>query len=101
MEFLKGEPEINAEECEQLLSRVAKILSLELKLGDKKIGLNTRFKEDLDTDSFDTIYIVMVLEKEFDIDISDEAAEKLKTVGDAIEYIHIMGRQDDVQGNIQ
>ena len=44
--------------------------------------------EDLGADSLDTVELVMAFEKEFDIDIPDEEAEKLRTVGDAISYLH-------------
>ncbi len=79
----------------QLLSRLRKILSSELKVDGKKIELGTRFKEDLDIDSLDAIYIVMALEKEFGIDISDEAAEKFLTVEDIVEYLGGVLKQKD------
>jgi acyl carrier protein len=44
--------------------------------------------EDLGADSLDTVELVMAFEKEFDIDIPDEEAEKLRTVGDALKYLH-------------
>ncbi|MEP6744656.1 MAG: acyl carrier protein [Gemmatimonadota bacterium] len=46
------------------------------------------FMEDLGADSLDTVELVMAFEKEFDIDIPDEEAEKLRTVGDAMKYLH-------------
>ena len=46
------------------------------------------FMEDLGADSLDTVELVMAFEKEFDIDIPDEEAEKLRTVGDALKYLH-------------
>lgn len=99
MEFFNRKPKIPPEEYERLLSRLTNILSSELKLEDKKIELSTRFKEDLGTDSFDALYIVMVLEKEFDVEISDEVAEKFLTVGDAIEQLYKILRQGDVHEN--
>lgn len=80
---------------------MTKILSSELKLENRKIELSTRFKEDLEIDSLDAIYIVMALEKEFDIEISDEDAEKFLTVGDVIEYLNRILRRGDVQENIK
>jgi acyl carrier protein len=44
--------------------------------------------EDLGADSLDTVELVMAFEKEFEIDIPDEEAEKLRTVGDALTYLH-------------
>ena len=53
----------------------------------------------MNIDSLGAIYIVMALEKEFDIETSDEAAEKFLTVGDVIEYFYETLRQGDVQEN--
>ncbi|MCK6477207.1 MAG: acyl carrier protein [Phycisphaerales bacterium] len=52
-----------------------------------KISRSTSFQEDLNADSLDTVELVMEFEDEFDTSIPDEAAEKIKTVGEAIEYI--------------
>ena len=49
--------------------------------------------EDLGADSLDTVELVMAFEKEFDIDIPDEEAEKLRTVGDALKYLHEQDRR--------
>lgn len=49
--------------------------------------LESSFKEDLGADSLDVVEFVMELEEEFDIEISDEEAEKISTVGDAVNYI--------------
>src|SRR2546422_5631428 len=52
--------------------------------------------EDLGADSLDTVELVMAFEKEFDIDIPDEEAEKLRTVGQALQYLHEkMGKKRD------
>jgi len=99
MEFFRKKQRISPEECEQFLSRLTKFLSSELKLENRKIELSSRFKEDLGTDSFDALYIVTALEKEFDIEISDEDAEKFLTVGDVIEYLYKILRHSDVQEN--
>ncbi len=95
MRFFKRKQEILPEECAQLLSRLRGILSSELKVDGKKIEFGTRFKEDLDIDSLDAIYIVMALEKEFGIEISDEAAEKFLTVKDIVGYLCGVLRQAD------
>ena len=50
--------------------------------------MNASFMEDLGADSLDTVELVMAFEKEFDVDIPDEEAEKLRTVGDALKYLH-------------
>ena len=53
----------------------------------EKLTDGASFMEDLGADSLDTVELVMAFEKEFDIDIPDEEAEKLKTVGDALKYL--------------
>jgi acyl carrier protein len=53
-----------------------------------KLTADASFMEDLGADSLDTVELVMAFEKEFDIDIPDEEAEKLRTVGDAMKYLH-------------
>ena len=54
----------------------------------EKLTAEASFMEDLGADSLDTVELVMAFEKEFDIDIPDEEAEKLRTVGDALKYLH-------------
>jgi acyl carrier protein len=54
----------------------------------EKLTSEASFMEDLGADSLDTVELVMAFEKEFDIDIPDEDAEKLRTVGDAMNYLH-------------
>jgi acyl carrier protein len=54
----------------------------------EKLTNDASFMEDLGADSLDTVELVMAFEKEFDIDIPDEEAEKLRTVGDAMSYLH-------------
>ena len=49
--------------------------------------MNSHFIEDLDADSLDTVELVMALEEEFEIDIPDEAAEKISTVQSAVDFI--------------
>jgi acyl carrier protein len=53
----------------------------------RKIKMDSRFSDDLGADSLDQVELVMALEEEFSIEIPDEEAEKMKTVGDAIKYI--------------
>ena len=53
-----------------------------------KLADDASFMEDLGADSLDTVELVMAFEKEFDIDIPDEDAEKMRTVGDALKYLH-------------
>lgn len=69
------------------LERVKKIIVDRLGVEESVITLESNFKEDLDADSLDVVELVMELEDEFDIEISDEDAEKIATVGDVVNYI--------------
>ncbi len=68
--------------------RVKDIIVEELGVEREKLTTEASFMEDLGADSLDTVELVMAFEKEFDIDIPDEEAEKLRTVGDALKYLH-------------
>ena len=68
--------------------KVKDIIAEELGVERDKVMPAASFMEDLGADSLDTVELVMAFEKEFDIDIPDEEAEKLRTVGDALKYLH-------------
>ncbi|WP_232696995.1 acyl carrier protein [Brevibacillus daliensis] len=67
--------------------RVKKIVIDRLDVEEDKVKLEASFKEDLGADSLDVVELVMELEDEFDMEISDEDAEKIATVGDVVTYI--------------
>ena len=67
--------------------RVIDIVADQLGVDKEKITLETSFVDDLGADSLDTVELVMELEEEFDINIPDDAAEKIRTVGHGVEYI--------------
>ena len=67
--------------------RVTNIICEQMGASRDKIHENTSFINDLGADSLDTVELVMEFEDEFDINIPDDAAEKIQTVGQAIEYI--------------
>ncbi|MGH7507863.1 MAG: acyl carrier protein [Gemmatimonadales bacterium] len=71
-----------------LEEKVKDIIVEELGVEREKLTSDASFMEDLGADSLDTVELVMAFEKEFDIDIPDEEAEKLRTVGDAMSYLH-------------
>lgn len=71
-----------------LEDKVRDIIVEELGIERDKLTDDASFMEDLGADSLDTVELVMAFEKEFDIDIPDEEAEKLRTVGDAMRYLH-------------
>jgi acyl carrier protein len=68
--------------------KVKDIIAEELGVERDKLTDDASFMEDLGADSLDQVELVMAFEKEFDIDIPDEEAEKLRTVGDALKYLH-------------
>ena len=72
---------------EEIQSKVIKIIGEQLGKDESEIQLNAHFIEDLDADSLDTVELVMALEEEFEIDIPDEAAEKISTVQSALDFI--------------
>lgn len=67
--------------------RVVDIVAEQLSHPKDQITRETSFVNDLGADSLDTVELVMELEEEFDINIPDEAAEKIQTVGQAIDHI--------------
>jgi acyl carrier protein len=67
--------------------RVKEIIAKELEVDSKQLAPEAKFIEDLGADSLDIVELVMALEEEFGIDIPDEDADKMKTVGDALKYL--------------
>ncbi|MGL5197294.1 MAG: acyl carrier protein [Chroococcales cyanobacterium] len=72
---------------EDIFSQVKKIVTEQLEVEADKITPAASFAEDLGADSLDTVELVMALEESFDIEIPDEAAEKITTVQEAVTYI--------------
>ena len=68
-------------------ARVREIIVNELGVEAEKVTDEAAFVEDLGADSLDTVELVMAFEEEFGIDIPDEDAEQMRTVGDAIKYL--------------
>ena len=67
--------------------RVAKIVVSNLGVEEEKVNENASFIDDLGADSLDTVELVMAFEEEFGVEIPDEAAESILTVGDAIKFL--------------
>jgi acyl carrier protein len=67
--------------------RIKEIVAEQLGVDEAQVSNESSFMDDLGADSLDTVELVMALEEEFDIEISDENAEKIQTVQDAIDYI--------------
>lgn len=72
---------------EQIFETVKNILVEQLGIDEEKITLESSFIDDLNADSLEIVELVMAMEQEFDMSIPDEEAEKIRTVGDAIDYI--------------
>lgn len=70
-----------------MLEKIKPIVVEQLDVNSDDITPEKSFSQDLGADSLDVVELVMVLEEEFDVEIPDEAAEKLETVGDVIEYM--------------
>lgn len=70
-------------EFEKIKAIIAEVLNVD----ENEITMETTFTEDLGADSLDVFQIIMGLEEEFDIEIANEDAEKIVTVGDAVEQI--------------
>ena len=70
-----------------VLEKVSKIIVDRLGVDESEVTLEASFKDDLGADSLDVVELVMELEDEFGMEISDDDAEKIATVGDAVNYI--------------
>ena len=71
----------------EIFDKVRSVIAERLSIDESKITESSSFIEDLGADSLDTVELIMQLEEAFDMQIPDEDAEKLTTVGDAIKYI--------------
>ena len=69
-------------------ARVREIIAQELGVEQEKVVADANFVDDLGADSLDTVELVMAFEEEFGIEIPDEDAETMQTVGEAIEYLN-------------
>lgn len=71
----------------EIFERVKKIIVEQLGVQESQVTMEAVFVDDLGTDSLDTVELVMAFEDEFGIEIPDEDAEKIRSVGDAVRYI--------------
>jgi len=67
--------------------KIKSIIVEQLGVDESEVTMDAHFIDDLGADSLDTVELVMALEEEFSIEISDEDAEKIQTVGDVVKYI--------------
>lgn len=70
-----------------VLSKVKEIVVDQLGVDEDDVSLDASFIDDLGADSLDIVELIMAFEEEFDIEIPDDDAEKITTVGEAVEYI--------------
>ncbi|MEM7579544.1 MAG: acyl carrier protein [Mastigocoleus sp.] len=72
----------------EIFDKVKSIVTEQLSVEADTVKPQSNFADDLGADSLDTVELVMALEEEFDIEIPDEAAEKITTVQEAVDYIN-------------
>jgi len=73
-----------------IFERVKEMIKEELNVPEEKISLQARLAEDLGADSIDAVELIMNIEDEFNIQVSDEQAQSIKTVGDLVKYIEAL-----------
>lgn len=71
----------------EIIDRVKEIIVDQLGVDEEEVTMEASFVDDLGADSLDIVELVMALEEEFDLEIPDEDAEKMRTVGNAVDYI--------------
>ncbi len=70
-----------------VFDKVRQIISDQFNISEDEVTLSTSFTDDLNADSLDVFQVIMAIEEEFEMEISNDEAEKVSTVGDVVEYI--------------
>ncbi len=71
----------------EVFEKVKSVVAEQLGIDEEEITMESSFNDDLEADSLDIVELMMALEDEFKIEISDEEAGKISTIGDVVEYI--------------
>lgn len=79
---------------DEIFHRVIKVVVDQLEVDKEAVRAESSFADDLGADSLDTVELVMALEEEFDVEIPDEVAERIDTVGKAVEHIAAAAASD-------
>jgi len=72
---------------DEIFSQIKDILVETLSVDEDKVTPDARFQEDLETDSLDLVELIMTMEEKFGLKITDEEAQEIKTVGDAVDFV--------------
>jgi acyl carrier protein len=72
---------------DELFEKIKEITVEQLGVDEDKVTMDARFREDLEADSLDLVELIMAFEDEFGGEISDEEAQQIKTVGEAVKYL--------------
>jgi len=72
---------------DEVYEKIKEIITELLDIDEEKITIDARFREDLEADSLDLVELIMEFEERFGGEISDEDAQKITTVGEAVEYV--------------
>lgn len=70
-----------------IFEQVKKLIASELNIKEDDIKMESKLTEDLGADSLDAVELIMAIEDKFDVEVSDEAAQKIATVGDIVNYL--------------
>ncbi|NLD26867.1 MAG: acyl carrier protein [Acholeplasmataceae bacterium] len=70
-----------------IFEKVKKLIAKELNVKEEDITMDSRLSEDLGADSLDAVELIMAVEEEFDVQVSDEAAQNIRRVRDIVEYL--------------
>ncbi|MBM3909945.1 MAG: acyl carrier protein [Firmicutes bacterium] len=70
-----------------VLEKIREVVSKKFKVSPEKVNASTRLREDLNVDSLDAVELIMELEDTFKVKIADDEAQKLKTIGDIVNFI--------------